>query len=791
MKFGIGQPVRRKEDLRFLLGRGTYVDDITFPDLVHAVVLRSPHAHARIGAIDTGTAAGMQGVLRILTSADLEAAGIGTLPCLMGAADHGEARFVRTPRRALARGVVRHVGDGVALVIAETREGARDAADAIRVDYQPLPAVIDMRAAIRPESPLIWRDVPRNLAFVWEGGDRAATEAAFAAAAHVVRIELVNNRLVSCAMEPRGTIGQYDPVAERYTLHQSGQLPHIIRRQLAESVLKVPENRVRVLIPDVGGGFGTKACIFPEDALVLVAAKLVGRPVKWSGDRVEAFVADAHARDNLSTGEFALDAGGRFLGLRVTTLANLGAYLSQFGPFVPTECGARVLSGAYATPAVHATVRGVYTNTQPIDAYRGAGRPEAIYLVERLVDLAARHLGVGATELRRRNFIAPSAMPYRTPLGLTIDSGDFAANLTAGLARAGVDQAPARRRAAAARGRLYGLGIAYYIEACGGGANEAAEVRVTPTGAVTLLIGTMASGQGHQTAFAQIVAERLGVPFAEVEVVYGDTDRITHGRGTTGSRSLTVGGGALARSLERVIAKGRRIAGHLLEAAAEDVEFVAPRFRVAGTDRSVSFSQVAAAAYDHAALPRDVIEPGLDEIAHFVPDGFTFPNGCHVCELEIDPETGAVKITRYVLVDDFGTIINPLLVEGQVHGGLAQGIGQALLEECRFDELSGQLLSASFMDYAMPRADLVPTVELALNEGVPCRTNPLGVKGCGEAGAVGAPPAVVSALVDALAAFGITHIDMPATPERVWRLIQAAAARGSPPENLAAGRNEC
>ncbi len=614
-----------------------------------------------------------------------------------------------------------------------------------------------------------------NLAFDWGLGDEAAVERAISAARHRVSLELVNNRVVVNSMEPRGAIGEYDAGEDAYTLWSSTQGSHFLRGLLAENVFKIPENRMRVVTRDVGGGFGMKFFLYPEHVLVLWAAKRLGRPVKWTPERSDAFMTDTHGRDNVTRLELALDDELRFLGLKVETVANMGAYLSNFAPEIPTGSGGPMFSGVYAIPAIHVAVKGAFTNTVPVDAYRGAGRPEAAYALERLVDYAARRLGVAPEELRRRNFIRPQAMPYATPLGLTYDSGDFAHNMDQALAAADSAGFAARQAEARARGRWRGLGHAVYIEQSGFPPDEFAELRFDPSGTLTMLLGTQSSGQGHQTAYAQLAAERLGLPLDKIRVTQGDTAAIGFGRGTGGSRSLPVGGASVDAAAQKLIAKGRRIAAHLLEAAEADVDFAEGVFRIAGTDRELGIAAVARAAFDPTQLPPEV-EPGFAESGHFTPPAPTFPNGCHVCEVEIEPETGHVDVVRYLVVDDFGTVVNPLLLQGQVQGGVAQGVGQAMLERCVYDAETGQLVTGSLTDYCLPRAEDLPAIEFAYNV-VPCRTNPLGIKGAGEAGAIGSPPALVNAICAALAPLGIEHIDMPVTPERLWQAIRAAELR--------------
>jgi carbon-monoxide dehydrogenase large subunit len=780
-QFGIGQPIRRVEDRRFLTGSGRYLDDIARPRQAHAALLRSPHAHAIIHAIDTNAALGAPDVVAVLTGEDLARDGVGTIPCVSAVTNRDGSQMALPPRPALVRDQVRHVGDAVALVVAETAAQARDAADLIEVDYEMRSAVVDTGKALDPGQPAVWpaidNDHPGNLCFDWETGDRAAVERGMAAARHRVSLTLVNNRVVANSIEPRGAIGEYDPGDNSYTLWSSTQGSHFLRNLLAEHVFDIPENRIRVVTPDVGGGFGMKLFLYPEHVLVLWAAKRIGRPVKWVADRSEAFVTDTQGRDNVTRLDLALDQDFRFLGLAVELTANMGAYLSNFAPEIPTSSGAVMYSGVYAFPAIHVRVKGVYTNTVPVDAYRGAGRPEAAYAVERLIDYAARSLGIEADELRRRNFIRPEAMPHRTPLGLTYDSGDFARNFDDALTKADAAGFPARREEARRRFRLRGLGHAVYIEQSGFPPDEFAEARFDPSGTLTLLMGTQSSGQGHQTAYAQLAAEKLGLPLEKIRVLQGDTAAIGFGRGTGGSRSLPVGGAALVHAADKLIDKGKKIAAHKLEAAEADIAFADGVFAIAGTDRSVTLDAVARAAFNPGELPPS-LEPGFAESGHFTPPAPTFPNGCHVCEVEIDPDTGLIEIMRYLVVDDFGTVINPLLLAGQVHGGIAQGVGQAMLERTVYDPESGQLLTGNLTDYAMPHADTLPRIEFSYNI-VPCRTNPLGVKGAGEAGAIGAPPALVNAVIDAVAEFGIDHLDMPLTPQILWQALRAAAAKAA------------
>jgi aerobic carbon-monoxide dehydrogenase large subunit len=774
-QFGIGQPVRRVEDRRFLTGHGTYVDDLALPRQAYAVMLRSPHAHAAIRGIDTSAAAAAPGVVAVLTGENVADDGLGTIPCLIPVT-YGDGSTAPMPARpAIVRERVRHVGDTVAMVVADSLAAARDAAELIVVDFGPLPAVVETARTLDPGQPQVWDEAQGNLAFDWQSGDAAAAEQALQAARHRITLDIVNNRVVVNSMEPRGAIGAYDPGEDAYTLWSATQGSHFLRTLLAEAIFKIPENRIRVVTHDVGGGFGMKFFLYPEQILVLWAAKKIGRPVRWTSERSDAFMTDTQGRDNVTQLELALDEGLRFLGLKVTNIANMGAYLSNFAPEIPTGSGGVMYSGVYAIPAISVVVKGAYTHTVPVDAYRGAGRPEAAYALERLIDFAAHRLGVPGAELRRRNFIRPEAMPYATPLGLVYDSGDFARNMEDALAAADTAGLAARRAEALARGRFRGQGQTVYIEQSGMPPDEFAELRFEPSGTLTMLMGTQSSGQGHQTAYAQLAAEKLGMPLDKIRVLQGDTAAIGFGRGTGGSRSLPVGGASVDAAAQKLIAKGRRIAAHLLEAADADIAFDDGVFRIVGTDREVGIEVVARAAFNPAQLPLD-IEPGFAESGHFTPPAPTFPNGCHVCEVEIEPDTGHIDIVRYLVVDDFGTVVNPLLLQGQVQGGVAQGVGQAMLERTVFDPETGQLVTGSLTDYCLPRAEDLPRIEFSWNV-VPCRTNPLGLKGAGEAGAIGAPPALINAIVDALSPLAIEHIDMPATPERLWRTIRAAQAR--------------
>ena len=774
-KFAVGQSVRRVEDARLLRGLGRYSDDVNLPRQVFAVVVRSPHAHATIGGIDTAAAHTMPGVLAVYTGADVAADGLGHLPSDATRKRRDGSPAFSTPRPALARDRVRHVGDPVALVVADTPEHAADAAELVAVDYEPLPAVVATREATRSGAPAVWDEAPDNVAFVWEAGNREAVARAFASAAHVATLEFVVSRVAAAPLEPRAAVGEYDRRLGRYTLYTGNQHPHTVRSLLAEQIFHVPQSHVRVVSGDVGGSFGMRSGLYPELVLVLWAARRLGRPVKWTSDRREGFVSDEHGRDNVSTVELAADPHGKFLALRVAIALNVGAYLTtrSAGPGTNNVGG---VAGVYTTPAIHVQTIGVYTNTTPTGPYRGAGRPEATYAIERVIDVAARELGVDAIELRRRNLIASAAMPFKTGLVFTYDSGDFARGMDMALTLADQAGFEKRRAEARTRGRLRGFGIANPIEVAGGPYTalnpDVAQVRVNPDGSVSLFTGSTSMGQGNETAFTQIVAERLGVPPDRIQVFSGDSDILGSGRGNGGSGALTVGGSAVARASDRVIERGRRIAAHLMEAAPEDVVFRDGRFTVAGTDRGVTFASVARVAYQPRQLPPGV-EPGFSETAAFAPPAVTFPNGCHVCEVEIDPETGAVRVVRYTVVDDVGRMINPMLVKGQIHGGVVQGLGQGLFELVAYDASSGQLLAGSFMDYAMPRADDVPGFEVDGHE-VPTAVNPLGAKGVGEAGTVGALPALLNAVNDALTPLGVRHLDMPVTTERVWRAIRTA-----------------
>ena len=780
---GIGASVRRKEDVRFLSGRGNYTDDINRPGQLYAVMRRADRPHATIDGIDTAAASKAPGVVAIFTGADMAKEEIGGLPCGWQIHNKDGSPMAEPPHPVLAVGKVRHVGDPVAVVIAETKQQARDAAELIAIAYTDLPSVSSTTDALAPGAPEVHDGVAGNLCYDWHIGDKAVVDAAFAGAAHVVRLDLVNNRLVPNAMEPRAAIGDYDTSSGDYTLYTTSQNPHVIRLLMGAFVLHIPENKLRVVAPDVGGGFGSKIYHYAEEAIVTWASGKVRRPVKWTADRTESFMSDAHGRDHVSTAEMAVDKDGKFLGLRITTLANMGAYLSTFAPCVPTYLYATLLAGVYTTPVIYCNVKAVFTNTVPVDAYRGAGRPEATFLLERLVDCIAHDTGIDRVEIRRKNFIPADAFPYQTPVALAYDSGDYQTTLKVALKNADWDGFEARRAAAKARGKLRGIGISTYLEACGiapsavvgslgarAGLYEVANIRVHPTGSVTVFTGTHSHGQGHETTLAQLVCDQLGVPLSQVDVVHGDTAKIPFGMGTYGSRSLAVGGSAMVKAMDKIIAKGKKIAAHLMEAAVEDIEFADNTFKVAGTDKTKSLTDISLAAYVPHNYPIDEIEPGLDETAFYDPKNFTFPGGCHIAEVEIDPETGVTEVINFTAVDDVGRVVNPMIVEGQIQGGVAQGIGQALLESAIYDK-QGQLLSGSMMDYTMPRADNLPNFNVS-TENTMCTHNPLGSKGCGEVGAIGSPPAIINAVVDALKDYGVRHLDMPATGPKLWSIIQ-------------------
>ena len=779
----IGESLRRKEDYRFLTGAGNYTDDITMDAQSYAIFVRSPHAHANIKSIDISAAEKMPGVVKIFIGKDLEGK-MGGLPCGWLINNPDGSPMKEPPHPVLALGKARHVGDQVAMVIADSLEQAKNAAEAVEVDYEVLPAVVDVRDAAKGAQ--LHDAAPNNHCFKWALGDKAQVDAAFAAAAHVTKLDLINNRLVPNAMEPRVAIGNYSRATEEYVLYVSNQNPHVERLLMTAFVLGLPEHKVRVIAPDVGGGFGSKIYLYAEDVALTWAAKQVNRSIKWTCERSESFLTDAHGRDHVSHAEMAMDKDGKFLAMRVHTDANLGAYLSTFSTAVPTILYATLLAGQYTCPQIYVEVDTWFTNTAPVDAYRGAGRPEATYLVERLVSRCGWELGLAQDEIRKRNFI--NSWPYQTPVALQYDIGDYRACMDKAQILGDTAGYAARKAASASKGLLRGIGYSSYIEACGiapsniagalgarAGLFECGEIRVHPTGSVTVFTGSHSHGQGHETTFAQVVAARLGIAVDAVDVVHGDTGRVPFGMGTYGSRSISVGGAAIMKALDKIETKAKKIAAHLMESSDADVEFANGEFTIKGTDKKVTFGQVALTAYVPHNYPLDKLEPGLNETAFYDPTNFTFPAGTYICEVEVDPATGVTRVDKFTAVDDFGTIINPMIVEGQVHGGLVQGIGQALMENCVYDRETGQLLTGSFMDYTMPRADDFPEFKIG-NVCTPCTHNPLGTKGCGEAGAIGSPPAVINAVLDALHGLGVKEFDMPATSHRVWEAIQAAKA---------------
>ncbi len=774
LKFGVGQPVRRWEDLRLLTGRGRYQDDVVLPRQAWAVFVRSPHAHARIVGIDRTAALASPGVLAVYTAEDYEADGLSMPKANMPRKKADGSPMFAPQRPALPRDRARYVGDAVAMVIAETLEQAKDAAELVAVEYEPLPSTTSLADAARPDAPRVWDENPDNISHTLDRGDRAATEAAFARAAHVVTRRYVITRVHAQYMEPRGSLGSYDKFEDRYTLYADVNYPHRVRNMLANNVFKVPESKVRVVCHDVGGGFGAKGWQYVDHRLVLWAAKKLERPVKWKCERSEAILADEHGRDNIGEISLALDGNGKFLAIKLHMLASIGAYIASDRQLLTPFGQIITLSGVYDVPAAFVSIDAVLSNTNPTAPYRGAGRPEAIYLMERIIEAAAQEIGVDPIALRRRNVIQPAAMPYKAPLGPVYDCGAFAQNMEIALDASGYAGFEARRRESAERGRLRGVALVNAIEQAAGPVPEYAEIRFQPSGSAMLLLGTKSHGQGHETSFKQILHEKLGMDPREVHFIDGDTDRVAFGMGSNGSRSMVAGGTALVLAADKVIAKGRKIAAHMMEAAEQDIVFADNEFSVAGTDRRVSLKQIAIAAFQPPKLPKGV-DPGLIESATYAPERATYPNGAHVCEVEVDPETGKVDLLRYLVVDDVGTIINPLTLAGQIHGGVAQGVGQILGEEVVYEPGSGQLLTASFMDYVMPRADTMCNVTIRSNP-VPTATNVLGVKGAGEAGCVGALPAVMIAIMHALAPLGVKELDMPATPLRVWQAIREARA---------------
>ena len=767
MSFGIGQPVPRTEDPRFLTGSGVFVDDITLPNMAHACVVYSPVAHAKIRTIDKTAAEASPGVLAVLTGADAEADGLGDIPPLFMPEDMGGPKGYRANRPVIARDRVRHVGERLAVVVAETREQARDAAELVRLDLDELPAVVSTADAVADGAPQIYDGAENNKSFTLRFGDAEATGAAFDRAHHVARISLYNNRLTANTMETRGAIGDYSRADDAYTIYTSTQDPHGVRSTLAQAIFHQPESKFRVVGRDVGGGFGLKGCMHPEDALVIWASRRVGRPVKWIAERSEALIGDDQGRDQTLEGELALDENGKFLALRWRAMHAVGAYIAG-AACVPLVFSLRLAPSVYAFPTFDVMSSLVFTNTAPLSPYRGAGRPEAVYAVERLIDIAAREMGLDRLELRRRNFIPPEAMPHETATHFVYDSGEFAATMEKCVSLADCNGFAARRTASEAAGKRRGLGVSYYIDD-NGFLNERMQIRFDPGGSATILAGTFSHGQGHQTVYAQMVSDWLGLPFEDIRMEQGDTAQIVFGRGTYASRSMTIGGSALRAAADDVIENGKKFAAHLMEADAGDIEFADGAFTVAGTDRTLTLAEVAQAAYRPMGNPIE-LGVGLEGTGAFDGHHASFPNGCHICEVEIDPDTGAATLDRYVAVNDLGRVLNPLLAEGQIQGGVAQGVGQALFENVHYDPDTGQLLSGSLMDYCLPRADDLPWLETDTHE-VLCKTNPIGVKGCGEGGTVGAAPAVIGAVLDALEPLGVTDIDMPATPERIWRAI--------------------
>ena len=782
----IGQPVKRVEDKRFITGKGKYTDDLVLPRMLYASLVRSPYAHAKINGIDTSQAENMKGVVAIYTGKDIAESGVGGVPCGWQVDFKNGDTMKEPPHPLLVADKARHLGDGVAIVIAESPEIAKDAAEQIEVDYDVLDAVAKVTDALKPGAPLVHDEVEGNIPFDWELGDKAATDAAMANAHHVTTLDLVNSRVIPNAIEPRSAIGDFDSSTGKYTLYTSTQNPHLIRLLLSAFVLGLPEHKVHVKSFDVGGGFGSKIFHYVEEALMIWVAQRLERPVKWTAERSESFMTDAHGRDHVTKAEMGFDAEGNVVGLRVNTIANMGAYLSTFAPAVPTYLYGTLLQGLYTTPAVHVDVTAVFTHTTAVDAYRGAGRPEATFLLERLMDTAAKELNMDPTELRMKNFIPPfdgvTQEGYQTQVALQYDSGNYEGVLRKALDMIDYESLKKEQAEARSQGKLFGIGFSTYIEACGiapsavvgalgarAGLFESAQVRVQPTGKVSVYSGSHSHGQGHETTFAQVVADKLGIPIEDVEIVHGDSEAVAFGMGTYGSRSLAVGGSAIVKSVEKVLEKGAKIAAHLLESTPEDLEYGEGKWTVKGTDKSVAFGDVSLTAYVPHNYPEG-LEPGLDFSSFYDPANFTYPFGCHICVVEVDKDTGKVDITRFLAVDDVGNVINPMIVEGQIHGGIVQGIGQALFEQASYDE-TGQLINGSYMDYTMPRADDVPMFEVG-RQVTPCPHNPLGVKGAGEAGTIASTPAVVNAVLDALTPYGVKDITMPLTPEKVWLAMQ-------------------
>ncbi len=782
----IGKSVKRVEDQRFITGKGRYTDDIVLPEMTYAYIVRSPFAHAKINSVDASEALAQPGVVAVFTGDDIAKAGINGVPCGWQVDFKNGDTMKEPPHPLLVADKARYAGDAVAVVIAEDRATAKDAAEMVYVDYEELDAVVDADKAVEAGAPQVHDDVPNNIPFDWEIGDKAKTDAAMAAAHHITTLEFVNQRLVPNAIEPRSAIGHYDPANDHYTLYTSSQNPHVIRLLMCAFVLGIPEHKVRVVSPDVGGGFGSKIFHYIEEALMTWCSKQIGRPVKWTAERSESFQTDAHGRDHVTKAEMGFDADGKIVGLRIKTFANLGAYLSTFSTCVPTYLHGTLLQGLYTTPAIHCDLTATFTNTTPVDAYRGAGRPEATYLLERLVETGAHELGMDPAELRFKNFIPPfdgvNEPGYQTQVALQYDSGNYEAVLRRALEMLDYDNLRKEQAEARKQGKLIGIGISTYIEACGiapsavvgslgarAGLYESAQVRVQPTGKVSVYTGSHAHGQGHETTFAQVVADKLGIALEDVNIVHGDSESVAFGMGTYGSRSLAVGGSAIVKSIEKVLEKGAKIAAHKLEASEDDLEYANGQWTVKGTEKSIGFGDVALTAYVPHDYPTD-LEPGLDFSSFYDPANFTYPFGAHIAVVEVDPETGKVTLKRFVACDDVGNVINPMIVDGQIHGGITQGIGQALFEGAIYDE-NGQLTNGSYMDYTLPRADDLPNFELDRTV-TPCPHNPLGVKGAGEAGTIGSTPAVVNAVIDALAPFGVKDLQMPLTPERVWKAMQ-------------------
>jgi carbon-monoxide dehydrogenase large subunit len=788
MLHGIGKPVRRKEDRRLITGNGRYTADTTFPNQAYLVICRAPVAHARINSVDTRIARAAEGVIAVFTAHELMAGGEKNLPCVWPAINKDGTPMIEPDHPLLATSKMVYCGEPIAVVIAETRDLAKDAVELIDVDYEELPAVVNASDAIKPGAPLVWEDAPGNIACDWAYGDKDATDAAFENAAHIVEMDAVQNRLVPNPMEPRAANATYDIGKDEYTIYISSQTPHLHRHLTCTKIMDIPEHKLRVIAPDVGGGFGAKTSMYAEEHLCLFGAKLAGRPVKWVGERTESFVNDAHARDHVTHAELALDADGKMLAVRCSHVADLGPYTLLFGPIIPTAIFSTVLCGVYTIPALFSEAKLAFTNTCPTSAYRGAGRPEATYTIERLVDLAAEKLGLNADELRRRNFIPKDAFPYETAGGMVYDQSDYHQCLDVAQDLINFSEFNARRAASKARGKLRGIGISLYVEHAGLGPTqesieqgsrtayyESTTVRVNPDATVTVLTGAHDHGQGHETSFAQVIAEKLHIPIEDVDVVYGDTGRIPYGVGTYASRSMVTGGSAIILGTDKIIAKGKLIAAHVLQAEPEEIDYVEGFFKVVDSDRIMAFKDVAHLAYLPGNYPIDALEPGLEAVSWFDPPATTFPAGCQICEVEIEPETGCVQIVDYSVADDVGVVVNPMIVDGQVHGGVVQGIGQALLENTVYDRDSGQLLTASFLDYCMPRADNLPMFKVeAIDNATP--TNPLGAKGCGEGGTVGAPAAVMNAIFNALRPVGVTSLTMPATSQKIWEAIESAAS---------------